>query len=120
MFYTSYFANWRKLTGLRLISIALATPAGFQGKRMSELAPPSWLLLRFKKDRDEDACNRDYDKHVLSKLDPHEIAKKIGDGGCLLCYEKKGTDPQTGKPIFCHRHLVAQWLREAGYQIEEF
>jgi uncharacterized protein (DUF488 family) len=30
----------------------------------------------------------------------------------LVCYEKP-TD-------FCHRHLVADWLKEHGYECEEF
>ena len=30
----------------------------------------------------------------------------------LVCYEKPGD--------FCHRHLVADWLNEAGYQCEEY
>ena len=30
----------------------------------------------------------------------------------LVCYEKPGD--------FCHRHLVAQWLRDAGYSVEEW
>ena len=30
----------------------------------------------------------------------------------LVCYEKPGD--------FCHRHLVAEWLRENGYDCEEY
>jgi hypothetical protein len=116
---TSYFANWRNLTEFRMISIALKTPNRFTGESIPELAPPAWLLTRFKKDKNEEAYIRDYDKYVLSKLNPHAIAKKIGEDGCIMCYEKKGADPQTGRPIFCHRHRVAEWLREAGYKIDE-
>jgi hypothetical protein len=30
---------------------------------------------------------------------------------CLLCYEKPSD--------FCHRHLVADWLNENGYDVKE-
>lgn len=31
---------------------------------------------------------------------------------CLICYEKPND--------FCHRHLVADWFRENGYEAVEF
>ena len=30
---------------------------------------------------------------------------------CLLCYEESEE--------FCHRHLVAKWLRDFGYEVKE-
>jgi uncharacterized protein (DUF488 family) len=33
------------------------------------------------------------------------------EGKVLLCYEKSGD--------FCHRHLVAEWLRRYGYEVKE-
>lgn len=31
---------------------------------------------------------------------------------CLICYEKPGE--------FCHRHLVAAWIRNAGFEVREW
>ena len=36
----------------------------------------------------------------------------LGTEIALICYEK----PEN----FCHRHLVAEWLQEAGYQVQEY
>lgn len=45
------------------------------------------------------------------KLDAHKFAKKY-DGCVLLCYERAGE--------FCHRNIVASWLRYNGYDATEF
>ncbi len=42
--------------------------------------------------------------------DPIKVGKEL-QGMILLCYEKTGD--------FCHRHLVAEWLREAKFDVEE-
>jgi uncharacterized protein (DUF488 family) len=47
---------------------------------------------------------------TLDKLNP----KLVGDmlqNKVLLCYEKSSD--------FCHRHIVAAWLRHYGYKAEE-
>lgn len=62
----------------------------------------------------------EYKEQVLGKLKPIDIINKIRklsvENGfkevVLLCYERPND--------FCHRHLVAEWLREAGYNIEEY
>ncbi len=53
-----------------------------------------------------------YYEHVLSKLDPHIVVEELGPDPILICYEKVGE--------FCHRHIVADWLRAAGYKVEEY
>jgi len=49
----------------------------------------------------------------LSKLDPHKVAKDL-EGRILLCYENIYK-----KDSHCHREIVAEWLREAGYKVKE-
>ena len=51
-----------------------------------------------------------YKQETLDKLNPHVVAKDLNNK-VLLCYEKS-TD-------FCHRHIVAAWLRHYGYEAEE-
>ena len=51
-----------------------------------------------------------YKYETLDKLDPHKVAVDL-EGKTLLCYEKSED--------FCHRHIVAAWLRHYGYEVEE-
>jgi hypothetical protein len=106
MLYTSYFSNPRlKKTTKRKVSIAIGVPKNWQGDRDLRLAP-SWAMLRM--------SSEDYYRifaRMLAKLNPHEIAKQYDD--CiLLCWEKDDME--------CHRSYVARWLRDAGYQVQEY
>ena len=54
---------------------------------------------------------------MLGRLDPKEVEDHLyfmSDGMdiALVCYEKTGD--------FCHRHLVAEWLRAADIPVEEW
>lgn len=107
---TTYFANAKKLSSTEnLVSIARITPKGFPGRIALELAPPSELLWRTKKTGDTDHYTVEF-KKLLDKLNPHDIVEKYGEDAIFVCYE--------GKEKFCHRHLVADWLREYGYIVE--
>lgn len=99
---TSYFAKYRN--GAGGVSIALYPPRGFAGKRYKALAPPDWLLKRYKQAPDEEQYTRDYKTHVLDKLDPKQVFKDLGPDAVLLCFEAPDK--------FCHRRLVARWLEK--------
>ena len=107
---TSYFAKHRhKKNG---VCIALGLPPGFEGKHCPELAPPRWLLDKYKKDSDEKFYTKQYKKEVLNKLDPQDIYDILGYNAVLLCWE--------GPDKFCQRHIVAKWFkRELGLSIKE-
>ena len=121
--YTGYFARYDKYFNDDLIpiSISLSTPNGIVTKgclSIKELAP-SWNILKEYKNNggDEYLYSIRYYREILSKLDPNSIVEKIrektkGSDAILLCYEKS-TD-------FCHRHLVSAWLRDNGYECEEY
>ena len=51
---------------------------------------------------------------VLDKLDPMKVIRDLGDDNfIILCWEPPGE--------FCHRRVVAAWLRKhTGVLIEEF
>ena len=132
MTYTSYFGNIKCIKQFDenavLISIAGKTPDWFfpkLGLKMHEFAPQwSWWKEwheKFKDNLESDESKAWYtDKYnstVLSKLDPNEICKTLikmsfAHDIFLLCYET----PEK----FCHRHLVAQWLQDAGVDVTEF
>ena len=63
-----------------------------------------------------DVYEKIYDE-VLNKLDPHRVVEHLyeisrGKDVALVCYEAPDK--------FCHRHLVADWLTNAGYKCEEY
>ena len=70
---------------------------------------PSWAMVKI------DSPNTFtplYQEFILSRLDPLQVAQELGHGSILLCWEKPGE--------FCHRIVVADWLREAGIEVEEY
>lgn len=109
---TSYFANVKKVYGENLVSIAGKTPDGFRGRIYSKLAPRYEWWMEWKNNHlSEEWYKEKYYSTVLDLLDPHKVVKDIGEDAILCCYEKRGE--------FCHRLFVAEWLRKAGYDIEE-
>lgn len=117
MNYTTYFANINNLPdNVVAISIARWSPKWWRRQEYKKLAPSAELLTRYKKNGDELEYIREYNKQ-LDKLDPHEVYVELLElsGGmpfALVCYEGKGK--------FCHRILVANWLRSHGIDIKEW
>lgn len=124
---TSYFANAKNLK--YPIAISRGIPAWFKGLSYQDLAPSWRLVLTYKEMKAKaealstslsDCENYYIDVYnkQLSELDPHKVFLDLcnlyqnvnPNEISLLCYEK--TD-------FCHRHLVAKWLRNAGYNCYE-
>lgn len=69
-------------------------------------------LLGDGQDRQPEHIHPLYQEFILSRLDPLQVAQELGQGSILLCWEKPGE--------FCHRIVVADWLREAGIEVEEY
>ena len=116
MIYTSYFSS-KKYNKENGISISRYV-AFWEGKSYPLLYPSAGLLKWWKSLPKEIQENKYYQnqyyeayfKETLSQLNPHTVAAELEDK-VLLCYEKS-TD-------FCHRHLVAAWLRSYGYEVQE-
>ena len=115
MIYTSYFSSRKyKLED----EVAIARWCSFwPGPIFKALAPSEELLSWWKSLPLEEQARIDaqdfYEKLYrahLSKLNLVEIAT-ILDGKTLLCFERSDE--------FCHRHIVAKWLREADFKCEE-
>lgn len=111
--YTSYYGNLRKLENAgynNFVSIAGKAPLFFEKKcnginyrEYKILAPKFWFFKKYKEDGDADFYTKCFKEEVLSNLDANKICQELGDSVVLLCYETPDK--------FCHRHLVAQWLR---------
>ena len=116
MIYTSYFAKMRKMTDeqkARCVSIARFTPKGVNIPQMTFLAPEASTLKNYKATGDEDDFYFDY-HYQLEHLAPDMPMEKLAallEGKILCCYEKSSD--------FCHRHLIAEWLRSHGVECEE-
>ena len=117
MIYTTYFAKLRKLPdNIEPISIAIYPIRNWSGKQYKKLAPTAQILSDYKKTGDEIAYTEKYQTR-LSRLDADEVVKELralakDKDIALVCYEKPSD--------FCHRHLVAKWLKAEGYEVEEF
>lgn len=124
---TSYFANMKNITNP--IAICGWVPKFYTGPRYMKLAPKKEWFFKWKElknsgkytDEEMEKMYIDlYNRTVLSFLNPNDVWNELcaiypdtpSDDITLICYEKPGD--------FCHRHLVSKWLREAGFDIEEF
>ena len=109
MIQTSYFAKYKGDNG---ISIARFSLKWFKGESYIRLAPPSWLLNKYKnKQVTEEEYKELYYTYVLNKENAQEVYNDL-DGKVLLCYEISSD--------FCHRHIVAEWLsKELNIVVEE-
>lgn len=118
MIYTSYFANASKLpNNICAISIAAKPPKGWKGPQYKILSPKYDILMDWKNDGDTSKYIERFNNEVLSNQNPEKTVKLLKQIAgnrdiCLLCYEK----PED----FCHRHLVAKWLTENGFECIEY
>lgn len=120
--YTSYFAKLRKLPeDVVPISICGRAPEWYTGLQYKKLAPKYWFFKQYCDDHDESHYTKCFKEEVTGVLKADEVILSLqglltgpnkGKDIALICYEKP-TD-------FCHRHLVAEWLNENGYECEEW
>ena len=119
MIYTGYWAKIHdyELNGLTPVGISGWSPDGYTGKTYKKLAPKYlWWKEWHDKKLSEQWYTEKYYETVLNVLKPLDVAKQLqqmGDNIVLLCFET----PEK----FCHRHLVAQWLKEkANLDVREY
>jgi uncharacterized protein YeaO (DUF488 family) len=117
--YTSYFGAISKLSDNDIVPISIARYANRYVKTQSysALAPSKELLSAIKSGEITAATYSVEFKKQLAELNPNEVISKLdalagNQSYALLCYCKPGE--------FCHRHLVSEWLGNAGIKIKEF
>jgi len=119
MLYTSYFANLRNIDKDKYL---IASICQFRPEWIDEsienwnlLAPDANTLLDYKNGV---ITEQEYTEQYIKKLDVmmdyliNEFNSICDRDVVMLCYEKP-TD-------FCHRHLLASWLKRHGFDCEEF
>ena len=118
MIYTSYFAKLKSLPdNIIPISICGKAPDWYKGLQYKKLAPKYNLFIKWKDNRDIDYYTKCFNEQVLDKLDVEDTVSELidlhsGIDIALICYEK----PED----FCHRHLVAEWLRKNGSKCDQY
>ena len=90
----------------RAVAISRGVPVWFRKRPVCEPLRPSRAMLKL----DEADFTAAYGAQ-LAALDPHQVAAELGEGAVLLCWERSHLE--------CHRMMVADWLRAAGYAVEE-
>ena len=116
--YTSYFAKLKYLPkDIIPISICGKCPEWYKGIQYKVLAPKYKFFMEWKKNKDNDYYIEHFQKEVLDTLEVENVINRLyelseGKDVCLLCYEKPND--------FCHRHLVANWLKENKIECEEY
>ena len=108
MIFTSNFKISGRLP--QAVAISLGVPRGWRGRRYKALAPPRDLI----KIMEPEKFIRLYRAQVLDSLDPMQVIREMGgDNFVMVCWEPPGE--------FCHRRVVAAWLRKhTGVLVEEF
>jgi hypothetical protein len=122
MIYTTYFAKLKKLPeNIIHIAICAKPPVGYNGHIYRALATKYDFFAKYKIDGNAKEFTENYVGQVLNQLNPVKVVTELyyqlglAPNTCdiaLVCFEKS-TD-------FCHRHLVGEWLREAGYECKEW
>lgn len=121
MIYTSYYAKLKKIPKeIEPISISRWKPKGISIFSYPNLRPDESLLAWWKNCKQTEEDKEKYIDEFTKKLNSLDFEKvkqelnKLSHGKdiVLLCYEK----PED----FCHRHLVAEWLRSHGEECTEW
>ena len=113
--YTSYFANMKALTKENILPISIArySPRWYNGPRYTNVAPYGYMISG---NCSHEQYLQKYDD-ILKNLNADNVVNDIksisqGRDVALCCYEKSGD--------FCHRHLLSEWLRKNGYDVNEW
>lgn len=117
MIYTSYYGNLRNIPkNIFRIAISRTSPIDQLAPTYKYLMPTLEDLFAYRTNHDAGLYTNNYRANVLFKLNPDDVVKDLydlsdGRDVVLLCYERPSE--------FCHRHIVAKWLNDAGYPCVE-
>lgn len=118
MIYTSHFEKIPEIPkDIVVISISGKAPDWYDGIQYKVLAPKrNWWIDWKNNHHDNEIYKQKYHETVLDTLNVDNIVNRLyelseGKDVVLLCYEKPNE--------FCHRHIVAQWLRDNGIECIE-
>ena len=106
--YTGYYGKRLEYNAIK-VAVSRTLPIGWMNLVYQSLSPSNKLLNQYR----ENLINRDEFKELylkeINRLDKKEVYEYFNellkyDNVVLLCYEKPYQ--------FCHRHILAEWLKE--------
>ena len=104
----SQLAGFSKRDDLRYFTKAIC---GIEYVHMPTLAPTADILTAYKKEKGDWGV---YEQRFLNLMRSRRIectvSREVLAGGCLLCSEEK--------PHYCHRRLVAEYLKQHWRDVE--
>lgn len=116
MIKTTYFANLKNVIGFEPVSICRHPPMFYKGPQYLQLAPSFKLLSLYKRGFLSDQMYTNIFVPHLMEMNAQKVISDLsnlaGDNIVLVCFEKPG--------VFCHRHLVSEWLNCEGYNVTEY
>lgn len=103
----SQLAGFAKKDDLRYFAKSIA---GVDYEHISELAPTQDMLDQYKKMKGSWSSYAEKFLDLMARRKIENIDRSQLDGACLLCSEDK--------PHYCHRRLVAEYLKEKWGDVE--
>lgn len=121
MIVTSYFANWRRLVkdGFTIVSVASHSPRSFLGIRWTQVAPRYALVCSHKAGELTDTQFQErYLQQLTESVLPDYLIEtlksyELSYGKVALCCYEKPSD-------FCHRHILADYIKQTGINVKEY
>ena len=117
MIYTGYYGKteYYEQQSLTPIGISGQVPCWFEWYRFPFFAPSLDIFTKWKNGLiNNEQYTQRFIQERLNILDKQQVKEKLlqFDNPILLCYEKDG---------FCHRHIVADWIRmELHLDVKEY
>lgn len=116
-----YISNFSSYKGNNGCSISNSTPKWAYARTKNSYLVPKWELVEkwnrvknSKNSKEKQKVKEEYTKLYRKQLDElgiERILMTLEDGDVLLCW--------CGKDQFCHRYILADYLREHGVEVEE-
>lgn len=118
-----YTSSYWKYDGNQGVQISMTKPSGKFTYRAIPCLMPTWPMLKAWNDvkslpDDNPKKLAAWDKYtkeyweLLVRIGPENIIAKLSDGDVLLCW--------CNKRKFCHRTILAEFLRRNGVEVEEY
>lgn len=116
MIFTTHFNALRFIKDDKalFISIALSSPSWFKGYNWNIFKPTWDILNEYKSSGNKEKYTRRFKKEILDKIDKEALIKLLNSNNkniYFICWEADG---------FCHRHLVADYLKELNFEVKEW
>lgn len=120
--YTTYAANLKNVPSGTVVCSIMQMPLAFLKKEgilnVPQLAPLTENLVAYKRGGSWETFEKQYKEQMYSNKETVkyinyliEALDEDNNNICLICCEKDN--------MYCHRRLIAEYMKDLGYQTEE-